>query len=159
MKLLTHYIFSTGLLTLIGSLFSDNFNSFISAFIISVISNYIIDRFGHRIRNKFYTRTKRTHSINNSILIGLIPAFALIFISDIYYNIIINNEIIAVFYQGFFAGPSHLFLDVFTCNGIFIKSGNKFKRFTFLHLKYNNRAINYLFIFLGLLLIIASINL
>ncbi len=159
MKLLTHYIFSTGLLAFIGSLFSGNFGLFISAFIISVISNYIIDRFGHKIRNRFYTRTKRTHSINNSIMIGLMPAFALMFALDIYHNIIINSEIIAVFYQGFFAGPSHLFLDAFTCNGIFIKSGNKFKRFTLLHLKYNNKAVNYLFIFLGLLFIIASINL
>ena len=47
MKLKTHAIFSTGLLTLINSLFTNFYSSLILAAIISIIANSLIDMLGH----------------------------------------------------------------------------------------------------------------
>jgi len=160
MKLITHYIFTTGILTLINSLFIPVFYAFLYAFIISITINFVIDRFGHKIINKRHIRIKRTHSVDNSIFVGLLLSLTLITLNEYYYNaIIINNEIISIFIDGLIAGPSHLFLDAFTCGGIFVKKNRKWKRFAFMHLKYNNKIINLLSIFSGMLFIIISIKL
>jgi len=160
MKLITHYIFTAGLLTLINSLFIPVFYAFLYAFIISIIINFVIDRFGHKTINKRHIRIKRTHSFDNSIIIGLLLSLILIALNEFYYNtIIINNEIISIFIDGLIAGPSHLFLDAFTCSGIFVKKNRKWKRFAFMHLRYNNKIINLLSIFSGMLFIIISIKL
>ena len=103
MKLKTHAIFSTGLLTLINSLFTDFNSSLILAAIISIIANSLIDMLGHneegsdskeeycRIICRIYRsphnkvdkednkdekmyRSPRTHTVYTSIAWGIVSA-------------------------------------------------------------------------------------
>ena len=103
MKLKTHAIFSTGLLTLINSLFTNFYSSLILAAIISIIANSLIDKLGHneegsdskeeycRIICRIYRsphnkvdkednkdekmyRSPRTHTVYTSIAWGIVSA-------------------------------------------------------------------------------------
>ena len=48
MKLVTHYVFSTGLLTLLSSFFLNFYTAFFLSSIIAVLGNSLIDRLGHK---------------------------------------------------------------------------------------------------------------
>lgn len=58
MKLVTHYVFTTGLLTAISSPFLGFYTALTLSFIISWISNTLIDRLGHEVRGGYIRRTR-----------------------------------------------------------------------------------------------------
>ena len=153
MKTRTHNIFTTGVLTLTGALFIAPVYSFLSGAFISVISNNIIDKYGHE-KNGFGmpVRTYRTHSPLRALFWGLLPALVLTLVVQYLRNSFIFPAP-AYFYcitaQGFLAGELHLLLDLPTEGGIFI---NK-KRVALGHFAYNNPLVNLAAAAAGFLLI------
>lgn len=146
MLLRTHYIFSTGLLTLVNSILIHNFyiNLIISG-TISVAANSLIDRFGHEIKGPYIARSPKTHTVPRSILWGLIPSIFVIFLLEQVTNHILGEYtklIPLLFVDGVIVGPSHMLLDVFTERGIYIKKNGKWKRFALAHYRYNDPVIN-----------------
>ncbi|MCH1770115.1 MULTISPECIES: DUF1286 domain-containing protein [Metallosphaera] len=139
MKLVSHYVFTAGLLTLISSPFLSFYTSLVLSFLISWVSNTLIDRLGHEIRGGYIRRTPRTHTLFRSIPWGLIPAIPL--------AIFEGYPILLVL--GVLAGPSHLLLDVFTERGIFVKQGKRWTRFALAHFSYDNIFVNGLAILAG----------
>ena len=148
MKLHTHYVFSAGLVSFIFSLFHFySYYSIVFSFLISFIANTIIDDLGHEERAGIPVRTPLTHTIPRSMLWGIASAFPFIFLS--FYGHIFIRYLPALVTAGLVVGPSHMFLDVFTGRGIFIKKNGKWKRFALAHLKYNDPFANGLAILLG----------
>ncbi|WP_218185293.1 hypothetical protein [Sulfuracidifex metallicus] len=39
-------------------------------------------------------------------------------------------------------GPSHMFLDMFTEAGVYVKKGGKWRRYALAHFRYNNPLVN-----------------
>ncbi|BFH72241.1 DUF1286 domain-containing protein [Sulfurisphaera javensis] len=169
MKLKTHYVFSTGLISLLLSLlFSLNFyyNLFI-AFYSSFLGNTLIDRIGHKEmltrRGYIPVRTPLTHTLPRSIGWGLVVILPLLYLIyethygySYYYDDGYYYSFLPVIISGILVGPSHMLLDVFTENGIYIKKNGKWRRYALAHFKYDNIGINGLAIFLGFLMLLAS---
>ncbi|MFG1389691.1 DUF1286 domain-containing protein [Acidiplasma aeolicum] len=159
MKLMVHYIFSTGILSLINSYFTGFFRGFSIAVIMSFLGNTVIDHFGHKRKITKYglipVRSPSTHSFENSIIIGLSISFFIILIMYIFNNLV---PITITVISGILVGPSHLFLDAFTQGGIYIKSKKHWRRFAIAHLRYNNKIINATTAFFGIFLIIISFS-
>jgi hypothetical protein len=155
MKLRTHYIFSTGLLSLITVLFIPFIYAVFLSGLISFIGNSFIDYFGHEIRGKYPSRTPRTHTIFRSILWGLLIVFPIALLS----HFILPNSfylILSISLDGLLVGPSHMFLDVFTERGIYRKVNGKWKRFALAHFRYDNPIVNGIAIILGIALLYAA---
>ena len=81
MKLVTHYVFSTGLLTLLSSFFLNFYTAFFLSSIIAVLGNSLIDRLGHKEiqtrRGLIPVRTPLTHTLPRSVLWGWVPSLIL----------------------------------------------------------------------------------
>nr|WP_011225227.1 DUF1286 domain-containing protein [Sulfolobus islandicus]CAG38270.1 hypothetical protein [Sulfolobus islandicus] len=162
MKLKTHYVFSTGLLTLLSTLLTHQFyTSLIFSGIVSVLGNTLIDRAGHEIRNVYgreiIRRTPLTHTLPRSIFWGLIPALGLI---TFYYYMYghISEETLLLTLVSLLNGPSHMLLDMFTERGIYVKRNGKWKRFALAHFSYDNPIVNGLAILLGVIMLFAAIH-
>lgn len=153
MKTRTHNIFTTGVLTLTGALFIAPVYSFISASVISVISNNIIDKYGHETNGLgIPVRTYRTHSPLRALFWGLLPALVLIAVVQYIRNSFIfplPDYFYCLAAQGLLSGELHLLLDLPTEGGIFI---NK-KSVALGHFAYNNPLVNLAAAAAGFLLI------
>ena len=186
MKTKTHNLFNIGVLTAIGYLFTTPASSFISAGILSIIGNTLIDSLGHK-KKKVYlpaydnknrsglfnfgrknkqnkevvipVRTYKTHSLLRGTIWGLLPAIVLSFAvpylpKDKY--IILNGFPYWILIQGIFVGPLHLFLDLPTEEGIFVKKNGRFNRFALAHIKYNDLFWNTVFQLIGIAFVILT---
>ncbi len=158
MKLKTHNIFTIGILTALGSIFTNPIASLISASLLSLIANQIIDTLGHKTNAQGYpVRTPLTHTITRSVFWGLIPAVILFLLFgslDKLPALHLNGEQpYWILLQGIFAGPLHMVLDAITEGGIFVKTKGRFKRYALAHIKYNNLFWNMFFQLLGIGLI------
>lgn len=150
----SHYIFSTGLLSLlIPFLHLNPYGGLIIASVISIISNSLIDYLGHEIKGKLVRRSPLTHTFFRSMLWGLLSS-SFIFI----YYILKGDITLYPLIMGLISGPSHLFLDIFTERGIYVKKKGKWRRFALAHFRYNNPIANSIAILLGFALIFVSIN-
>jgi len=159
MKTKTHNLFNIGILTAIGSLFVNPIASLISAGILSMTGNTIIDDFGHKKNNYgIEVRTYKTHSILRATIYGSLPAVALFFIA-IYLNYsdkfipldrFLHHKPYWILIQGLFVGGLHLLMDVITEGGIFIKKNGRFQRYALAHIKYNNVFWNTFFQMTGI---------
>jgi len=164
MLLRTHYAFSTGLLTFLGTLITgDPLNTLVFAGAVSVLANSIIDYLGHemvRVEGEYLPRrTPLTHTWFRSILWGsvstAIVTFLVYFASHgAYYGYFQPKEllVLAVIY-GVLVGPSHMFLDVFTEKGIYVKRDGRWVRYALAHFKYNDPLANGLATIVGIILI------
>ncbi|WP_292000320.1 DUF1286 domain-containing protein [Caldivirga sp.] len=158
MRLRTHVIFSMGLITLAESALriSNVVLLLGSSLVLSYLINFLIDVLGHEEKNGFTRRTPRTHTMGRSFTLGLIisilTAMFLYYMSPIG---IYKALIIAL--MGPVTGWSHMLLDALTENGIYVKRRGKWTRFALAHFKYNNSALNWLFIVIGVMLIIKSL--
>lgn len=159
MKLQTHYVFSTGVITLFLSILFHNFymNFFIAVYF-SVIGNFLIDKLGHKEmfteRGHIPVRTPLTHTYPRSVFWGVLLSIPLLFISYHYTHTL--NHLHTLVYDiipGIIVGPSHMFLDMFTEAGIYVKKDGRWKRFALAHYKYNNPFINGLAIIVGVILL------
>ncbi|QXJ27425.1 putative integral membrane protein [Saccharolobus shibatae B12] len=173
MKLRTHYIFSTGLLSLLDSvLFHEYFYyTLIFSGIVSVIGNSLIDRIGHKEITTRYgyipVRTPLTHTIPRSIAWGIISVVPILIPLLIYYYgfsyheyyFSLNNKVVLLtLLNGVIVGPSHMLLDVFTERGIYVKKHGKWRRFALAHFRYDNPAINGLAMIVGVLMFLISMK-
>ena len=175
MKLKTHNLFSIGVLTAIGSLFINPADSLISAGILSITGNTIIDSFGHKMKvirlpnNKKIKkpiRTYKTHSSLRALIYGFLPAIALFFLAVYlihmtsipyrFYKFIPRYAPYWVLLQGLFVGELHLLMDIITEGGIFVKKDGKFGRFALAHIKYDDIFWNTLFQIVGIAFIILT---
>jgi len=175
MFLRTHYVFSTGVLTFLGSLITqDPFDALVFAGVVSVLANALIDKLGHEmvwVEGKYLPRrTPLTHTWFRSIIWGSLVTVVVVFLayfalhsSYYYYNYHYNyfqlRELImlAILY-GVLVGPSHMILDVFTERGIYVKRNGKWERYALAHFKYNDPLANGLAILVGTMLIIMSVR-
>lgn len=165
MKLKTHYIFSTGLISLVITLlFKMSFyDDFIISFLVSFLGNTIIDRLGHKeIVTRFGelpARTPLTHTFPRSIIWGLIstlPLFFYYYSYDHYHYglyFLFNVYTLALLIAGIIVGPSHMLLDVFTEKGIYVKKNGRWTRFALAHYRYNNPFVNGLAIVIGAIML------
>jgi len=154
-KLVTHYVFSTGLLTLLSSFFLNFYTAFFLSSIIAVLGNSLIDRLGHKEiqtrRGLIPVRTPLTHTLPRSVLWGWVPSLILIPLN--------SYEVIIISLIALLNGPSHMLLDVFTERGIYVKRNGKWKRFALAHFSYDNPAVNGLAIIMGMLMLFAAMEL
>ncbi|ADX83215.1 hypothetical protein SiH_1867 [Sulfolobus islandicus HVE10/4] len=67
--------------------------------------------------------------------------------------------VLLILLNGVVVGPSHLFLDVFTERGIYVKKYGRWRRFALAHFRYDNPAINGLAILLGVIMLLAALYL
>ena len=170
MKLLTHYVFSIGVITLLLSLFTSFYNVVVVAVVVSLIGNTVIDSLGHKEVVTRYgeipVRTPLTHTFPRSVIWGLISSLPVLFIALLsghyyYYHYYLNNYefiqlVISVLVSGVLVGPTHMLLDVFTEKGIYVKKHGKWKRFALAHFRYNNPLANGLAIVIGFALLYLS---
>jgi len=173
MKLLTHYVFSIGVITLLLSLFTSFYNVVAVAVVVSLIGNTVIDSLGHKEVVTRYgeipVRTPLTHTFPRSVVWGLVSSLPVLFIALFpghyyyyhYYDDYLNNYesiqlVISVLVSGFLVGPTHMLLDVFTEKGIYVKKHGKWKRFALAHFRYNNPFANGLAIVIGFALLYLS---
>ncbi len=158
MRLISHYIFTAGILIFINVHIISFFRAFSISIIVSFMANFFIDSLGHKMKKlrniNIYSRTPLTHTFDRSIIFGILAAMLIILIIPKYD--LNHNIITACLISGLIAGPSHMILDVFTENGIFIRKNKKWKRFALMHLKYNNKIINAIVIFIGISLFFLS---
>lgn len=172
MLLRTHYVFSMGILSFLGSLITqDRFEALVFAGAVSVLANALIDKLGHEmvwVEGKYLPRrTPLTHTWFRSILWGslvtigitFLAYFALLSPNYYYYSHSQLRELIvlAIVY-GILVGPTHMLLDVFTERGIYVKKNGKWARYALAHFKYNDPLANGLAIIVGTMLLIMSIN-
>ncbi|WP_126449724.1 DUF1286 domain-containing protein [Sulfodiicoccus acidiphilus] len=154
MRLSTHYVFTTGMLSILG--WGTNFYyGLILASLISLSSNTIIDRLGHEVRGGYVRRTPRTHTLGRSILWGLIPSFFIF----LFLFLVSGGLLFQILSMGIVAGPSHLLLDAFTEKGIYVKNGGRWTRYALAHFRYNNPFANGAAIITGVLLMLLSLYL
>ncbi|QXJ30736.1 DUF1286 domain-containing protein [Saccharolobus shibatae] len=171
MKLRTHYVFSTGLLTLLDSVLFHEYFYYTLLFsgIVSVIGNSLIDRIGHKEITTRYgyipVRTPLTHTIPRSIawgIISVVPILILLLIYGFnyheYYSSLNNKVALLTLLNGVIIGPSHMLLDVFTERGIYVKKHGKWRRFALAHFRYDNPAINGLAIIVGVIMFLISMK-
>jgi len=152
MKLVTHYVFSTGLLTLLSSFFLNFYTAFFLSSIIAVLGNSLIDRLGHKAgRGLIPVRTPLTHTLPRSVLWGWVPSLILIPLN--------SYEVIIISLIALLNGPSHMLLDAFTERGIYVKRNGKWRRVALAHFSYDNPAVNGLAILLGILMLFAATQL
>ncbi|MBP1357266.1 MAG: DUF1286 domain-containing protein [Sulfolobus sp.] len=176
MKLKTHYVFSTGLISLvIALLFKISFyDDFVISILVSFLGNTIIDRLGHKeVVTRFGelpVRTPLTHTFPRSVIWGLISTLPLFFSSYYlyhygyyysydYYHSLFNVYTLALLIAGIIVGPSHMLLDVFTEKGIYVKKNGKWKRFALVHYKYDNPLVNGLAIAIGAVMLYVAYSL
>lgn len=159
MKLQTHYIFSMGLLTLLGTLLTRDFGfSLFFSSITAVLGNAIIDKAGHEIRGGFIRRTPLTHTLPRSAVWGSLPAIGLSVLSYYLYGHL-SSEVLTLVLISPLNGLSHMFLDAFTEKGIYIKRNGKWERFALAHFSYDNPAVNGLMIVVGIMMIFLAVHL
>ncbi|MHB8231949.1 MAG: DUF1286 domain-containing protein [bacterium] len=160
MKLKTHNLFNIGILTAIGSLFVNPVLSLISAGILSVTGDTIIDFFGHENNYGVPVRTYKTHSPLRGFIWGALPAallfFALPHLPKDKFNFIPEGVPYWILLQGLFVGPLHLSMDVITEGGIFIKKNGRFQRYAIAHINYSSFFWNGLFQLSGIAIILIT---
>ncbi len=164
MLLRTHYAFSTGLLTFLGTLITgDPLNTLVFAGIVSVLANSMIDYLGHemvQVEGEYLPRrTPLTHTWFRSILWGSVATaiatlFAYFALHSSYYGYFQLKELIVLaVICGVLVGPSHMLLDVFTEKGIYVKREGRWVRYALAHYKYNDPLANGLAMIVGIILI------
>jgi len=142
MKLITHYIFTAGLLVWM----LPGYLGFLLSVWLAFSVNRLID-FGHTHKHGFSSRSWVTHDLFTAPLWGLAVGFLT------YYALqYANVEISLVILAGLVSALSHLFLDSVTESGIFVSG----KRKALAHFSYNNPFINAVFIVAGLLFILIA---
>ncbi|QIW24763.1 DUF1286 domain-containing protein [Sulfolobus sp. S-194] len=162
MKLRTHYVFSVGVLSFVLAFLSNGFfvNFFIAAYS-SVLGNSLIDGLGHReiVTRGGYVpvRTPLTHTYPRSVLWGLVTVLPIILLLYHYYTAVsLHILFLQTIVAGVMVGPTHMFLDMFTESGIYVKKRGKWRRFALAHYRYDNPFVNGLAIFTGFLLLLTA---
>ncbi len=157
MKLLTHYVFSMGLLTLLLALGRNPFpESLFLALIMSVTGNLIIDGLGHEERRGYVRRTPLTHTIPRSIFWGALPGIAIIILLYYLSGRMIELIYVEIILSSLLMGPSHMILDIFTERGIFVKRRGRWVRLALAHFSYNDVLVNGAAMIMGLLMIFTA---
>jgi hypothetical protein len=155
LKLKTHNSFSIAILTICGVFFTTPLISLISAAIISIIGNQIIDTLGHTKNYRgIPVRTYKTHSLLRSILYGSIPAVLLFIVVKALHISYLPAIPYFILIQGIFLGPTHLAMDIITEGGIFVKKNGRFQRYAISHIRYNDMFWNLFYQVIGIALII-----
>jgi hypothetical protein len=158
MKLRTHYVFSSGLLTLLNSLLLNDIVEIIAiAGVISVITNNVIDSLGHEIKGKYISRTPMTHTIPRSMGWGLLTSMPIVLALHFLFHSPFEILLITAM-DGVVAGLSHMFLDIFTEKGIFHKVDGKWRRIALAHFSYDNPFANGLAMLLGILMLFLAVK-
>jgi len=157
LKLLTHYVFSMGLLTLLLALGRNPFpESLFLALIMSVTGNLIIDGLGHEERRGYVRRTPLTHTIPRSIFWGALPGIAIIILLYYLSGRMIELIYVEIILSSLLMGPSHMILDIFTERGIFVKRRGRWVRLALAHFSYNDVLVNGAAMIMGLLMIFTA---
>jgi hypothetical protein len=164
MLLRTHYAFSTGVLTFLGSLITrDPFDALVFAGVVSVLANSIIDYLGHEmvwVEGEYLPkRTPLTHTWFRSILWGSVATAIVTLLTYFamhgsYYSYFQLRDLITLaIVCGVLVGPSHMFLDVLTEKGIYVKRNGRWVRYALAHFRYNDPVANNLATIVGIILI------
>jgi hypothetical protein len=158
MLLRTHYVFTTGLLTFLGTLVTrEPVLSVFFAGLVSVLANSLIDYLGHEVRGSFISRTPLTHTWLRSIAWGSVAtAFVMALTRYAVHDVRVDDLVALALMGSIIAGPSHMLLDVFTEKGIYVKRDGKWTRFALAHFRYNDPLANGLASLIGVSLIFAT---
>jgi len=155
MKLVTHYLFTTGLLSLIMSMFTPYY--LVLSGVVAIAGNLIIDGLGHKElqtrRGTIPTRTPLTHTYPRSVVWGLLPS-----IPSLLLGYFLGYYLWWLAVASVLVGPSHMFLDMFTEAGVYVKKGGKWRRYALAHFRYNDPFANGLAALAGIFMLLASIH-
>lgn len=160
MKLITHYIFSIGLVAFVVAKFLPSPAAATTAtlvgFGLAFIVNFVVDTLGHRRKfvdtpqgyQKVPARTRLTHSIFTAPIWGAFIGWGLL-------GVLLNETMPIVIWAaeiGVIVAAGHLLLDSFTMAGVY-----SFKnRIAIAHWQYNSLLGNGLFMLIGVTLIALS---
>jgi len=171
MLLRTHYVFSTGILTFLGSLITrDPFEALVFAGVVSVLANTLIDRLGHEmvwVEGKYLPRrTPLTHTWFRSIIWGSIATAAVTLLAYFamhsshyhYSHFQLRDLIVLSIIFGVLVGPSHMILDIFTERGIYVKRNGRWVRYALARFRYNDPLANGLAVLGGMLLLFTAFS-
>jgi len=153
MKMITHIVFSTGVVLFVSNLLLLDIWSSILLVTLAVLMQYIIDSLSHEEINTRSRRVVRRTPLFHSPLGALIlPAvFTAMLTATLRLNIVIMFKYFVVLIV---ASYSHLLLDLPTGRGIYVMGRRIWKKEK---LHFDNPTLNLLFTFLGILLIIFSL--
>jgi len=138
-KLITHYVFTVGLLAWMLPGYLGILLSVWLAFSV----NRLID-FGHTSKKSYPARSWITHDLFTVPFWGLAVGFLTYYVLQY-----AKTEVPLVISAGVVSAISHLFLDSITESGIFVAG----KRRALAHFSYNNALVNVIFITAGLFLL------
>jgi len=160
MLLKTHYVFSTGVLAFLSSLITqDPINALVFAGAVSVLANTLIDKLGHEMvwveGKELPRRTPLTHTWFRSILWGSLAVTVITLLAFLSFQ---SRELIVLaISNGILVGPTHMFLDVFTERGIYVKKNGKWVRYALAHFKYDDPLANGMAMLVGAVLLSMSV--
>ena len=155
MKLSTHYVFTAGLLSLVGLVPLGRLDLLVAGFT-SVLANILIDKLGHEIKEGYIRRTPLTHTVPRSMLWGVLASTPVALLPLEEHRLATT---LFVLLEGALAGLSHMLLDAFTEKGIYVKKNGKWVRFALAHFRYDDPIANGLATVLGVLMLYATVRL
>lgn len=153
MKLFTHYVFNIGMLSILLSPWYSPYIDLTVAGFLSVLGNSLIDRLGHEVRGGYIRRTPLTHTFPRSVFWGAIPALTLPVLSSFLLPTFITSSLSSlepIILVSLLNGPMHMFLDMFTERGVYVKKRGRWRRFALAHFTYNNPLVNSLPVLAGI---------
>ncbi|ABP96336.1 protein of unknown function DUF1286 [Metallosphaera sedula] len=156
MRLVTHYVFTMGLLSLIMSMFTPYY--LVLSGVVAIAGNLIIDGLGHKeVQTRrgitIPTRTPLTHTYPRSVVWGFLPVIPFLAFGFMY-----GDFPWWLLLAGVLVGPSHMFLDMFTEAGVYVRRRGKWRRYALAHFRYNNPLANGVAILLGFLMLVLSLH-
>ena len=145
--MLTHVVFSAGLLASFLSIDVGAPGSFALGIALSLLVNYAIDELGHDSRNGMSVRSPLTHSVFTAPMWGAGTAYVLWLAGSILGLVGPGLEWL-VMVSGVIAAYSHLLLDSITEGGVYVLT----RRIAIAHFRSSNPALNAALVAGGLLL-------
>lgn len=156
MKEFTHYIFSVGACVYALSLLTPlSWPSILMALWLSISVNYVIDILGHSFGCGIPSRTRVTHSVFTAPLWGaLVSVVSLDVLLRVTPPFILQSESLLWVSAGVSVAMGHLLLDSHSGGGLPLEGQGSNA-----HFRYDNLALNVVFVATGLLLIVMATNL
>lgn len=149
LKMLTHIVFSAGLLASFLSLSVGAPGNFALGIVLSLLVNYVIDELGHDNRDGMSVRSSLTHSVFTAPMWGAGAAYVL-WLSGSALGLVGPGFEWLIMVSGVLSAYSHLLLDSITEGGVYFLT----KRIAIAHFSHSNPALNAVFVAVGLLLFV-----
>ncbi|MEZ0318555.1 MAG: DUF1286 domain-containing protein [Pyrobaculum sp.] len=139
MKSETHMWFSLGTVLYPLAHVVDLTSALALAVLLSALVNFLIDALGHERRGGAPRRTPTTHDPVNALILGAATGG---FVGWALGQWLGPNLALHGVWAGAYVALGHLFLDLFTGHGIYIRSGGRYRRVVIGGVRYDDKLAN-----------------